>query len=140
MKRKQCINSKLHFLRALCVGISLFVLGQPTFAVAAKTVTDEQLAKQECSACHYFYAREFLPAFSWKKILNDLPNHFGEDASLDQKSRQRILSYLAGQRSTEIPIRITDLSWWKRAHGSNFKAFAARQNVRASNCGGCHRQ
>ena len=41
-------------------------------------ITD-QLTKNECSACHFAYPASMLPEASWKKIMESLENHFGED-------------------------------------------------------------
>ena len=60
-------------------------------------VTNEA-AKKECGACHMAYQPQFLPANSWRRILADLGNHFGEDASLDDAVRQETLGLLRGQR------------------------------------------
>ena len=130
------MNNKLVYALAVLFVASGLYSGQ---AAASAAVSDQELAKNECGACHFYYSRDFLPAFSWKKILDNLDNHFGEDASLDENSRVRILSYLAGLRSTEIPIRITKTGWWKQAHGARFRAFAAKNNIKAGNCGSCHR-
>ena len=42
--------------------------------------------QQECAACHIAYPPRMLPAESWRRVLNGLPNHFGTDASLDAES------------------------------------------------------
>ncbi len=110
--------------------------GQPA---AAKKLSDRKLAVKECGACHYFYSNRFLPAYSWKKIIDNLDNHFGEDASLDEASRKRILSYMVGNRSVDIPIRITDTGWWKQAHGTRVVMYAKKNKIRVSECGKCHR-
>ncbi len=60
---------------------------------AALVVTDP-LTRTECSACHMAYPAALLPARSWTALMADLPNHFGEDASLDEASRGQIESYL----------------------------------------------
>jgi len=109
-------------------------------AATTNPLTDQELAKKECSDCHFFYDRQFLPAFSWKRIIDNLDDHFGDDATVDEPIRTRILSYMAGGRSTDIPMRITKSRWWLQAHGANFEAFAAKSNVKVGNCGACHRQ
>ena len=39
--------------------------------------------QQECAACHVAFPPGMLPADSWRRLMNDLPRHFGTDASLD---------------------------------------------------------
>ena len=36
---------------------------------------------KECGACHMAFQPQMLPKRSWGKIMSELPNHFGEDAS-----------------------------------------------------------
>jgi len=59
-------------------------------------ITD-QITKDECSACHFAFPAAMLPQASWKKILRDLENHFGEDASLDAQTTQHIKEYLVAR-------------------------------------------
>lgn len=37
--------------------------------------------KKECGACHMAFQPQFLPQRSWRLMMGDLANHFGEDAS-----------------------------------------------------------
>ena len=52
------------------------------------------LTKKECGACHMTFQPQLLPERSWKAIMDDLGNHFGEDASLDNDSAHHIEGYL----------------------------------------------
>jgi len=120
--------------------MSLSLMATPSAqAAVTKPLTDQELTLQECGACHFPYPGKYLPAYSWKKIIDNLSNHFGGDASLDKESRRRILKYMAAGRSLEIPIRITKSAWWKRIHGRAVKAMAAKGHIVVSNCGKCHR-
>ncbi|MFZ3219759.1 MAG: cytochrome C, partial [Rhodoferax sp.] len=58
--------------------------------------------KEECSACHVAYPPSLMPAASWNRIMNNLPNHFGTDASLD-------------------PATVKELSGWINAHAGTYK-------------------
>ncbi len=112
-------------------------------------ITNEATAR-ECSACHMAYQPAFLSQRSWKAIMENLAEHFGEDASLDNSVRQEIEGYLvanAGDAAqpekpgTKPPIlRITELSWFNRVHGRRARAYAAgHPNIGTiSNCTGCH--
>lgn len=119
---------------------ALWVTSSVAVASNHSALGDEDLAKQECGSCHFYFSKEFLPAFSWKVILDNLGDHFGEDASLDTDIRERILTYMAAGRSMEIPLRITETGWWKNAHGSSWKMIGAKSNVDVTKCGNCHRQ
>ena len=116
-------------------------------------VTD-QIAKEECNACHFAFPAMMLPQVSWKKILENLENHFGEDASLDSQTRQTIGEYLlsrsgdAGSTPSKFilgldngnpPIRITETEYWikKHLHISEEKLQSRLAGLKA-NCAVCH--
>lgn len=116
----------------------------------------DKVVQKECSACHMAYSPGMLPARSWRKIMADLGNHFGEDASLDKATTQHIADYLVahaadagGRRSwamrglkpTDVPLRITDTPWWVRAHWGEVPASAFKDPRVGSkaNCAACHR-
>ena len=118
-------------------------------------ITD-QLTKNECSACHFAFPASMLPEASWKKIMGNLENHFGEDASLDTQTTQHISEYLnarAGDKkpwsskfvrgldTQNPPIRITETKYWIRLHPG-----IAKDNLQSgfaiskARCAVCHRQ
>ncbi len=115
-------------------------------------VTNKTAAK-ECSACHMAYQPIFLTQRSWKAIMENLGDHFGEDASLDDAVRQEIEDYLvanagdarrpdkAGNSDQPPVMRITELPWFNREHGRRARAYAKRHATigSISNCAGCHR-
>ena len=85
--------------------------------------------------------------------MNDLPNHFGEDASLDEESRQLIEDYLAthaadsGNRTSRFlrsiagktPLKITELRWWVDEHEDEVSRRAWKKAGSRSNCTACHK-
>ncbi len=122
---------------------------------APEPVTGEQAFNTECSACHMAYPPVLLPARSWQALTADLTNHFGEDASLDAATTQKITEYLeanaaetssqrgwilSGVASGQVPLRITNMPWWRRAHNEvPDSVFARAEIVSKSNCLACHR-
>jgi hypothetical protein len=56
-------------------------------------VTNE-LYKKECGSCHFAYQPGLLPSKSWDKMMLNLSDHFGSDASLEKKDYDSILAYL----------------------------------------------
>lgn len=48
----------------------------------------------ECGGCHTAYAPGLLPTRSWIRMMGELENHFGEDASLDEPDRLAIQRHL----------------------------------------------
>lgn len=104
--------------------------------------------KQECGACHTAYAPGLLPQASWARLMDNLPRHFGADASLDSavlKTLQTWLAHNAGtrRRAQEAPPedRITRAPWFVREHRKLASEVWKRAAVgNASNCGACHTQ
>jgi hypothetical protein len=109
----------------------------------------------ECGACHIAYPPEFLPARSWRALMSQLSNHFGEDASLDAATVQRITDFLvsrsadspygnsrlmAGLAPTDVPQRITDMPFWRRLHRNHLQpGVGSGDGLRsAANCRSCH--
>jgi len=142
------MKNTLSTLKA-AVGITALVLAGATAANAARLnpVADKTTAS-ECSACHMLYAPGLLPKASWGKILDTLGDHFGEDASLDNKTTKHIRNYLMSHANTRITtsaakptLRITKFAWFNRIHGSRARAYAtSHKSVGSiSNCAGCHR-
>jgi mono/diheme cytochrome c family protein len=101
--------------------------------------------KQECGSCHLAYPPHLLPAASWQRLMNDLPHHFGTDASLDATTLRQIDGWLtshAGRaRDAGAPPedRITRSPWFVREHRKVSAATWARPSIRsASQCAACH--
>lgn len=104
--------------------------------------------RQECASCHIAYPPGLLPAASWQRLVNDLPHHFGTDASLDPATVQELAGWLAAnagasRRAREEPQqdRITRSAWFVREHrkvpADTWKLPAVKS---ASNCMACHAQ
>ena len=60
---------------------------------------DNELYKKECATCHYGYQPGLLPTQSWEFIMQNLENHYGSDASIDDETNKSILSYLLANAS-----------------------------------------
>jgi len=109
---------------------------------AAREIKNETV-KEECGACHMAYHPRFLPALSWTKIMKNLGNHFGEDASLDEETTKQIRRYLishAGrERGENPPIRISKLKWFVHEHGSKLSERGKKKAGTFSNCVACHK-
>lgn len=118
------------------------------------TATDKTVVDQ-CGACHMPYAAEMLPTRSWRRLLADLSNHFGEDASMPEEDQAAIANYLvahaadgpaAGSRRflrglspQATPLRITDTPYWRRRHHEiSSRRFQDPKVKTAANCAACH--
>ena len=104
--------------------------------------------KQECAACHVAFPPGMLPADSWRRLLNDLPRHYGTDASLDAATVNELATWLGANAGTykrvgEAPPedRITKSAWFIRKHDEVPAAAWQRPAVKsAANCTACHTQ
>lgn len=98
----------------------------------------------ECSTCHMAYPPGLLPAASWKKLMTDLGQHFGTDASLDEASTREITDFLVAHPSNRwsaktAPLRITKSQWFIEKHSEIKPATFARTSIKsAANCNACH--
>lgn len=112
--------------------------------------------KNECASCHQLYHPSLLPQRSWKKMMANLPNHFGENASLDEKVRADIEQFLSANSAdksnnrraqkflrsipaNEAPLRISETEYFKRKHDEISPALFKRNSIgSAANCMACH--
>ena len=111
----------------------------------------------ECSSCHTAYAPGLLPVRSWRKMMDELGTHFGEDASLEEPQRLEILKNLellaadgsqANMRMRRIsgaivpgsvPQRVTETGYFKYMHDEVPGYMWKRKKIgRQSNCVACH--
>ena len=109
---------------------------------------------EECGSCHLAYQPELLPKASWKKLMGDLENHFGDDVQLTPNKHYALSRFIykkAGgeqtYRSKQImaslksatPIRITEIPYIKELHKTVNKDLFKRKTIRSfANCEACH--
>lgn len=116
----------------------------------------DPVVKEECGSCHLAFAPSMLPASSWQRMMGDLKNHFGDDATVDPKIAAKITDYLVrnaadtgGQRygeklqrgvsASNAPLRITELPKWTREHRKVPDWEWRHKDVRTrANCVACH--
>jgi cytochrome b len=112
--------------------------------------------QKECGACHMALPPSLLPKASWEKVMADLGNHFGDDATLDDATRSDITAFLT-QHSAEVshseaahkilatlagktPLRITETPYWVHKHSEIADAVYHRASVKNKiNCVACHK-
>ncbi|MFZ6800754.1 diheme cytochrome c [Undibacterium sp. Di24W] len=140
-------NSSIKSL-ILMIGLSGFHLAMADDKANQASIPALPKYQQECAACHIAYPAGMLPAASWKRLMNNLPNHFGTDASLDAASVQQISQWLQQyggtykRVTTDAPQdRITKSAWFVRKHdevsAQTWKLAAVKS---PSNCMACHQQ
>lgn len=111
--------------------------------------------KQTCGACHFAYQPGLLPSGSWEKILSNLPSHFGEEITLEEKSKNSIKEYLqanaaehsSAKRAKKIlkslggqaPLRITETPYIREKHRKLDPSIFNKPSIGSrSNCVACH--
>lgn len=104
--------------------------------------------RQECGACHVPYPAGMLPKASWQRLMDNLPRHYGTDASLDPATVKQLSGWLAAHAGTYKRVaepppedRITRSAWFVREHdeiaGATWKLPAVKS---PANCTACHTQ
>jgi hypothetical protein len=144
-------------LGLLVLGFSAIVLGRAQAGGSHfyPPVADP-VVKEECGSCHLAFAPSMLPANSWKRMMADLKNHFGDDASVDANTAKTITDYLvanaadtggrrysdklmSGMTATNAPLRITELPRWTKEHRKVPDWEWKHKDVRTkANCTACH--
>lgn len=111
-----------------------------------RSVTPLPAYMQECASCHVAYPPGLLPAASWQRLMGQLSNHYGSDASLDPTMTAALTAWLSahagtGKRANEMPAqdRITRAAWFVREHREVGAATWKRPAIQSpSNCAACH--
>jgi len=121
---------------------------------------NNDLYNDSCGECHYAYQAGLLPKRSWKKMMlpEQLEDHFGENAELDEEDRIMIRDLLVAnaadtsiyKRSSKIvrslpddkvELRITEVPYIKRKH-KDLPDKYVKNNPKVKsliNCNACHR-
>ena len=133
-------------LRQATTAITLILAGLLASAGGARAESDNPaaLVQRACGSCHLAYLPRFLPAPAWETLMDNLDNHFGENAHLSPQDALVIRRYYTDHAGwgTWSPTegqplpRITTQPWWKRAMGGlDFKVPKIKSRA---NCGACH--
>ena len=130
-------------LAALLLAASQLALADKTSSVPLLPVY-----QQECAACHIAYPPGMLPAASWQRLMGNLQNHYGTDASLDAATVKQLSVWLNTHAGTYKRVsapppddRITRSAWFIREHDEVSAATWKRPAVKsAANCAACHTQ
>lgn len=109
----------------------------------------------ECASCHVAFPPALLAADDWKRVMASLDKHYGDNASLDEKTRRTIEDFLVrnagtarklgasyaatgSARNSELP-RLTTTQWFVREHREVATAEWTHEKVKTpANCGACH--
>lgn len=169
-KSGEQISLKLTLLQKLFgflwIGLSIvfmiYLLSSPSNILIADNnraidyKVEHKLFYDECISCHTLYPPHLLPKKSWVKMMDNLQNHFGDDASLEQEDIDSIKEYLvknSSENSTKessfkilksmdgnATLAITETPYWKKRHKEIEKSVYKRKNIgNISNCKACHK-
>lgn len=111
---------------------------------------------KECISCHTLFPPFLLPQKSWISMMDNLENHFGDDASLDPQTTLSIKEFLvqnsaesstkesafriiSSLKSDQDYIAITETPFWKNRHRKIDKSVYTQADIgKPSNCKACH--
>lgn len=116
----------------------------------------------ECGSCHIAFPPRLLSAEDWRRVMARLDRHYGDNASMDEKTRRAIEDFLvsnagsaakvgagwtafsavvggAGAASDSEPPRLTATRWFKRKHHEVPREMWSHAKVKTpANCAACH--
>jgi hypothetical protein len=121
-------------------------------------VTDSKY-QEECGTCHFAYQPGLLPVRSWQLMLDNLADHFGENAELAEADVAYLRTYLLENAAEhtryrraqaqlksiaaqDTPLRISETLYFKRKHAEIPAHFVSgnAEVVSYSRCDACHTQ
>lgn len=145
------------------LGFALLMASATAHADKLRLPADAPPAFQsECASCHLAFPPQLLAADAWQRVMASLDKHYGDNATLDEKTRRTLEDFLvrnagkhskvgaggtasAGTAATmetagpgELP-RITTGSWFKRKHHEVRQTDWRHPKVKTpANCAACH--
>ncbi len=129
---------------------------KPYLPFVGPQLASNETWQSECSDCHLAYHPSLLPSRSWQRIFKEQSEHFGDDLALDEETLTELgnfaINYAAETEVTEIawkinhtvplhdiPLRITETTYWKKQHHEIEDIIWQQQNVNSkANCSACH--
>lgn len=103
------------------------------------------LYQKECASCHFGYQPALLNKASWEKVMTNLSDHFGTDASLGKVESEQILNYLvtnAGSgkiTANNTTMQITKSPYFIKEHRKISANLIEQKEVGSlANCMACH--
>ena len=95
------------FLVAASVSISMAAAVSAAADDRFPSISNEAV-RSECGDCHIVYQPQMLPQRSWRKLMDGLTDHFGEELSLDDDTRGEVLAYLLANSADELVQYVRD--------------------------------
>lgn len=128
----------------------------PFLPFSTAALPSDPVWQEECGACHLAYHPSLLPARSWKLILANQADHFGEDLALEAEVIRRLMDYALGNAAETTPTeaswkilrsidpnttprRITQTGYWQAKHRDLGDALWRQPQINGrANCDACH--
>lgn len=119
---------------------------------------ENKLYEDECGACHFAYQPGLLPERSWRKLMQGLDDHFGDNAELDVDVYNELLDYITQNaadhskhkrsvkvmrtlKNNAVPLRISEIPYIQHEHDEiPLRAFKLNSGLRLSRCPACHKK
>ncbi len=129
---------------------------QPFIPFTSPALPSNLVWQEECGECHLAFHPTLLPERSWRLMMQQQENHFGEDLGYDKETIDEILSFLvtnaaetglteaAHEINTSIPLtvsplRLTETMFWKKKHDEISKKYWDSETIKSkANCAACH--
>lgn len=129
---------------------------QPFLAFKHDSLPTNTTWSSECGDCHLAFHPTLLPARSWRRILDEQTDHFGDDLFLETEVLEEIRDFLiqnaaesglteAGHKinasvpKNTTPIRISETVYWKKKHEDIAERYWQSKKVGSkANCNACH--
>jgi len=154
-----------YLMIVLAVGIYFFIISSDynfltTYKYSKVNYQEKnRVYYDKCGHCHKIYPPFLLPKESWKRVMDDLSNHFGEeitDENITKHEQLAIRKFLyenSAEHSTResavkilkslngrAPKAITKTPYWRETHKNIPRSvFKSKKIKDKSNCVACHR-
>lgn len=106
---------------------------------------DNKLYQKECASCHFGFQPALLNKESWEKVMGNLSDHFGTDASLGKVETQELLTYLVSNAGSgkmtanNDTMQITKSPYFIKEHRKIAPKLIEQKEVGSlANCMACH--
>lgn len=127
--------------RLLLIGVALAPTSAGASALERVPPVSDAVTTRECGECHMAFPPALLPVESWRRIIDGLADHFGENAEVPAETAAHIRDYLtanAGRIGDPRVDRISEQPWFTREHRYSPSVWE-RPDVRSkANCPACH--
>lgn len=140
------------FILAAAVLFSASLFNVSTVQAETFPVIKDKTVLTECTECHMAFPPETLSTVAWKKIIGNLEDHFGEDASLDAATTAQILDFHLKNsndvtnvraskkwRMSTPAMRIVDANRFIKKHKGCEAAWVHKDVGSKANCIACHK-